>query len=135
MSTTRDTLIAHGLRCTRQRESIYDALKACRSHPTADELKQLVPGASTATVYNTLEALCSAGLCTKLVTDGAAARFDADQHEHTHIVLEDGRIVDVPDDLSEMLSSSLSAETIAAIESRMGVRVQDVRIELHGTTD
>lgn len=135
MSTTRDTLIAHGLRCTKQRESIYDALKSCRSHPTAEELKQLVPGASTATVYNTLEALCNAGLCTRIVTDGGAARFDADQHEHTHIVLEDGRIVDVPEDLSELLANSLSAETIAMIEQRLGVRVKDVHIELHGTSN
>ena len=134
MSTSRDILTAHGLRCTKQREMIYDALRATKAHPTADELKRMVPGTSTATVYNTLEALCGAGLCTKIATNGAAARYDADQHDHMHIVLDTGEIVDIPDELSERLMSSLQGEALREIESRLGVDIRDLRIELRGTS-
>jgi len=113
---------------------IYDALRATKSHPTAEDLRRLVPGTSTATVYNTLEALCEAGLCRKMPMDGGAARYDADRRDHLHIVLEDGEIVDVPDELGRRLIESLRGDVLEEIESALGVEVRDLRLELRGSS-
>src|SRR5688572_10620027 len=59
---TRELFAQHGLRCTRQRQTLFETLRACRCHPTAEELYRMLPcsgGMSRATVYNTLETLCS----------------------------------------------------------------------------
>ena len=66
----RELFRAHGLRCTRQRERIYEALASSTSHPTAEELHLAVRdadgGLSLATVYNTLEAFTERGLCRRV---------------------------------------------------------------------
>ena len=51
-----------------------------------------------------------------------------------HIVLDTGEIVDIPDDLSERLMSSLNIEALREIESTLGVDIRDLRIELRGTS-
>ncbi|NJL31929.1 MAG: transcriptional repressor [Phycisphaerales bacterium] len=65
-----DMFADSGLRCTRQRRALFDALMATKSHPTADMLYRQVisdcPGMSLATVYNTLEAFVKAGLVLKI---------------------------------------------------------------------
>ncbi|MEE8459867.1 MAG: transcriptional repressor, partial [Phycisphaerales bacterium] len=70
MSTTRQLLAGHGIRCTPQRRALYEALRGTKSHPTAEELYRIVKPAterlSRATVYNTLEMLCEVGLARKL---------------------------------------------------------------------
>jgi len=129
----------HGLRCTAQREVIYSALAATSTHPTAEELfgqvRQRLPGVSLATVYNTLEVLTRRGLARRysnfLGIDGPA-RFDADVSQHVHLVTDDGRVRDVPADLGERIVASLPAALVDEIESRLGVRVDRVNIELLG---
>lgn len=132
MKSAREILSDRGLRCTRQREMIYDALRSSKSHPSAEEIGQLVPGTSTATVYNTLEALHDAGLCRKITTVGGAARYDADPHEHLHIVLESGEISDVPEDLGARLLASVDDAVLREIEATMDVNIRDLRLELRG---
>jgi len=77
------------LKMTSQRELILAELRRCGSHPTADELFELVkkklPRISLATVYRNLEILSNAGLITKLETSGRQKRFDWDVIEHDHI--------------------------------------------------
>jgi len=126
----------HGLRCTRQRVAIYERLKASMSHPTAEELFEQVrgecDGLSLATVYNTLEALCEAGLCRKLTFNCGCARFDAELQPHLHLLNEDtGEIHDVPSDLSERLLAQLSDEVLRDVEERLGVQIDRVSLHLH----
>lgn len=134
----RELMEKHGLRCTRQRELVYSALAASKAHPTAEELFQAVqrgePGMSLATVYNTLEAFSKLGLCRRFpgVAGSNACRYDAEVQEHAHVVTPDGKVVDVPEDLSRRLMSSLPPEVLAEIERRMGVRVERVRLQLDG---
>lgn len=138
MGDTRTLFVRHGLRCTKQRAEIFEALAECHSHPTAEELFWLVRerrpqlGLSLATVYNTLEALCAASLCRKLPPSPgeAGARFDADLHEHLHLTMPDGRVLDVPDDLGAKLIESIPRPLLDAVERRMGVRINGVRINL-----
>lgn len=134
------TFARHGLRCTKPRAAIYQALASTKSHPTADELftaaRASAPGLSLATVYNTLEVFCRRGLARKVTGQAAdsAARYDADLSRHIHFITPAGEVRDVPPDLSERLLQSLPADLVEAIERRMGVRVDGVNIELSGPT-
>jgi Fe2+ or Zn2+ uptake regulation protein len=125
---------SRGLRHTRQREQIYNALVASHNHPTADELlASLSPAsapASLATVYNTLDTLVNVGLARRVSVQGGPARFDAELAPHVHVIARDGSVVDVPSDLSDLILSSIDSEAIAAIEARLGVRIGDVSLQL-----
>lgn len=136
MMGTRRLFTEHGLRCTRQRVAIYDRLMACKGHPTAEELFEDVrhgcDGLSLATVYNTLEALCEAGLCRRLSLSCGCARFDADLRPHLHLLNDDtGEIHDVPGDLSRRLLHDLSDDVLRDIEQRLGVQIDRVSLHLH----
>lgn len=131
----REVFQRHGVRHTRQRELVYSALVQTDAHPTADELFQLVRGAddclSLATVYNTLEALAESGLCRKFHgASSAAARFDARMTPHTHVLYADGKVRDVPADLSERLIASVPSDVLAEISERLGVPITGVSIKL-----
>ena len=128
----------HGLRCTRQRQQIYAARAATKSHPTADELHAAVRdaegGLSLATVYNTLEAFTERGLCRRLpaANGSGPCRFDADLGRHAHIVLDDGRVLDLPGDLYQQIASEIPQTVLDEIERRLGVRVDGASLQLSG---
>ncbi len=87
-------------RLTRQRQVILEELKKTRSHPTADELYEMVrrriPNISLATVYRNLEILSGCGLIKKLETAGSQKRFDANIENHQHIrCVKCGRVDDL----------------------------------------
>tara|TARA_Y100001933_G_scaffold230092_1_gene246885 strand:- start:482 stop:973 length:492 start_codon:yes stop_codon:yes gene_type:complete len=134
-SDLRALFRAHGLRCTRQREQIYTALATTTSHPTAEELHHIVKdsegGLSLATVYNTLEAFTERGLCRRIpsASGSGPSRFDADIADHAHIVLDDGRILDLPHDLGEQIASEVPQAVLGAIEARLGVRIESVSVQ------
>ena len=136
MSEASDIFVRHGLRRTRQRERLYEALAASTAHPTAEELYEQVrrdtPGLSLATVYNTLEAFCRVGLCLRLpsASGSGPCRFDAETAARVHVSLDDGRVLDAPMDISERMLASLSREDIRELEGRLGVRVGQVRVQL-----
>jgi len=133
---TRALFRRHGLRCTKQREVIYRVLADCKSHPTAEELHEQVraaeSGLSLATVYNTLEAFSARGLCRSLpsANGGGAARYDADLSDHVHLTTADGKVLDVPDDLSERLLDGLSEDLISELERRTGLRIGRISLQL-----
>ncbi len=131
----RDLFQQHGLRCTRQREVVYGALAGSMSHPTAEELHRRVlavePGLSLATVYNTLEALTCCGLARRHAA-GGCCRFDAVTSPHVHLQTSDKGLVDVPQDLSARLLAGVSAEVLAEIEERMGVRIVHLSVNVVG---
>jgi Fe2+ or Zn2+ uptake regulation protein len=89
-----------GLKMTPQRVAIVELFATDGSHPTAQDLFERLrpsfPSMSFATVYNTLDALASAGLSGTLRL-GNAARFDPNTSAHHHAVCDRcGAIVDVP---------------------------------------
>ncbi|AUX40856.1 FUR family transcriptional regulator [Sorangium cellulosum] len=92
---------ASGLKLTPQRMAIVRELAADPTHPTAQELferlRPALPTMSFATVYNTLDALASAGLCAALSLSPGAARFDPNMAAHHHAVCDRcGLVRDVP---------------------------------------
>ena len=134
----RQIFAQHGLRTTRQRESVYRALCDSCEHPTAEQLLARVhaidPEVSQATIYNTLDTLVECGLANRIPasTSGGACRYDADTGEHVHMVLEDGRILDVPNDLSNRLISSVPQSLLDELAERLGVTCSGIKIELSG---
>ncbi len=140
MSCTRELFQRHHLRCTKQRMAIYEALRDSHSHPTAEALFNMVkPNTdrlSLATVYNTLDALCEAGLVRKLPTTNGCCRFDADTSHHLHVrCLESGEIMDVPEELGSQLVDRLPAEVLAQIEKAMNVKIDRVQVQIMARTD
>lgn len=139
MPDVREAFRKAGLRHTRQREAVYAALASSRGHPTAEELHDLVrseePGLSLATVYNTLEALCESGLCRRLPSASGVCRFDGDLSDHVHVVLPDGRVVDVPHELGRALLDSVPGHLLAELENRTGTRVGGLAIQLVALPD
>lgn len=135
-ATVRSLFERYGLRCTRQREQIYAALASTKSHPTAEELFNTVqhaePGLSLATVYNTLDAFSECGLVRRVPcpSGSGACRYDADMHEHVHVTMGDGRILDVPDDLSAQLLAAVPEALLQDLERRLGVSVEGVNIQI-----
>ncbi|WP_437977272.1 transcriptional repressor [Sorangium sp. So ce295] len=92
---------ASGLKLTPQRLAIVRELAADPTHPTAQELferlRPALPTMSFATVYNTLDALASAGLCAALSLSPGASRFDPNMAAHHHAVCDRcGLVRDVP---------------------------------------
>lgn len=130
------TLLArHGVRATPQRVRIYDALRSTRSHPTAEELFSLVrPGLeslSLATIYNTLEVLARVGLIRRLATTNGCCRYDADTTPHSHVRFSDsGEIADLPETLDRAVRLGLAPEVLASIEQQLGVRIENLSIQI-----
>ena len=92
---------AAGLKLTPQRMAIVRELAADETHPTAQEIfERLQPGLPTmsfATVYNTLGALSSAGLCAAMSLSPGSGRFDPNMTPHHHVVCDVcGAVRDVP---------------------------------------
>lgn len=113
---------------------VYRALVMTKLHPTAEELHRMVestsPGTSLATVYNTLEALCGAGLARRIATTQGATRYDADVSDHIHVMRDDGVVQDVPGDLASELLASLPPDLAQRLAQRMGAAVSRITIEL-----
>jgi Fe2+ or Zn2+ uptake regulation protein len=91
-----------GLKMTAQRQAIVKLFAKDESHPTAQDLFERLrvdyPTMSFATVYNTLDALASAGLSGTLRL-GGAARFDPNTDAHHHAVCDRcGAVRDIPAD-------------------------------------
>ncbi len=133
----QDLFSRHKLRCTSQRKGLYKALAANTGHPTAEQLYYEVsghiPGMSLATVYNTLEAFCSAHLAQKLPGQGGSTRYDACVHNHLHTRCEkSGAVHDVPDELGQKMLKGLPRTLLRQIEKEMGFSIDYVRIELVG---
>ena len=137
MDQHRSLFASNQLRCTRQRTLVYEALKTHNTHPTAEELfhriRETSPGLSLATVYNTLDALSRCGLCRRIPSPSPSGpcRFDAHTDDHAHVLFDDGRVADVPEDLSDCLLASLPDDVLASVEDALGIRITSIAVQIH----
>ena len=101
-------------RITNQREVILEELRSVKTHPTADELydmvRQKLPRISLGTVYRNLEWLTNQGVVQKIEVGGRQKRFDGNPEEHYHIrCIGCGKVDDVELSQLENLDSSIGA--------------------------
>ena len=77
------------IRMTKQRQVILEELCKVTSHPTADEMYQMIrkrlPKISLGTVYRNLEILSELGMVLKLDVGGTQKRFDGNVENHYHV--------------------------------------------------
>ena len=89
------------LKYSRQREAILKALILRHDHPTADTLyrtlREDLPHISLGTVYRNLNLLSELGKIRKIRSDSGIEHYDAETHEHYHLVCRScGRVLDLP---------------------------------------
>ena len=77
------------MRLTSQRQVILEELQKVTSHPTANEVFEMVrkrlPRIGLGTVYRNLDLLAEKGIIKKLEVGGEQKRFDGDTSPHYHI--------------------------------------------------
>lgn len=87
-------------RHSRQRDAIYQALCSVRTHPTAndvcDMVRKKIPNVSLATVYRNLSELCENGQAVTITSTDGAVRFDGFTQPHYHLYCSRcGSVVDI----------------------------------------
>lgn len=79
-----------GLKATGPRMIILAALEHDHSHPTAEQLYEMLrqdhPSLSLSTVYQTLDAFLRTGLCRRVSGAGDRLRVDGTPQDHDHAV-------------------------------------------------
>ena len=121
--TLNRKLAQAGLRSTRQREVVFNAILSKRDHPTADEIfsrvKADMPSISLATVYNCLDTLVQCHLVKQVHLERESTRFCPNLSEHAHFHDNDtGQVFDVQlepeilDKLSSLLPENFEPSSI-----------------------
>ncbi len=116
-------------RMTRQRRVILEELSKVKSHPTADEVYNMVrermPNISLGTVYRNLDLLAESNQILKLETAGNIRRYDANMHPHSHVrCLSCGKVYAIP----YIDASHLNLQS----EGLEGFDFVNVRVEIDG---
>ena len=108
------------MRMTRQRKVILEELRKLNTHPSADEIYEVVrhrlPRISLGTVYRNLEVLSELGEIQKLELSGLLKRFDWDTKKHYHIrCVRCSRVDDAPIAPLNQLDNELYGATVFEI--------------------
>jgi Fur family peroxide stress response transcriptional regulator len=124
-----EKLKSTGVRMTPQRHAILTYLVESKSHPTADDiyraLENQFPSMSVATVYNNLKVFVETGLVRELTYGDSSSRYDADMHDHYHVICEScGKITDFEIEPVRHVEEAAMRAT--------GFKVHGHRLEVHG---
>ena len=113
---------------TRQRRTVYDAVKQSHRHPTADwifdRVRSQIPKISLGTVYRNLTVLKTEGMIREILGNDRRAHYEARMEPHAHFICTScGEIADI--------------EEVPPIEWRtlrdlVGYRVDEQRVEFLG---
>ncbi len=103
-------------RMTHQRQVILEEIQKVNTHPTADEVYELVrkqlPRISLGTIYRNLEILSASGLIQKIGPLSNQMRFDGITKKHYHLrCMYCGRIEDAPIAPMENLENAIREKT------------------------
>ncbi|MFV0437168.1 MAG: Fur family transcriptional regulator [Desulfopila sp.] len=112
MNNTVETL--PNMRLTTQRQIILEELGKVKSHPTANEVYDMVrkrlPRIGLGTVYRNLELLADSGIILKLEVGGTQKRFDATIEPHYHVrCSECGKVDDIDIPVQEEINQAAMA--------------------------
>lgn len=108
-------MLMRKFRMTHRRQVILEELRKVKTHPTADEVYEMVrrrlPRISLGTVYRNLEILSDTGMIQKLEIGGTQKRFDAEPQNHYHVrCVRCGRVEDTHVDLLTDLDDAIRKE-------------------------
>jgi len=111
-----DSLDSSVIRLTTQRQVIFEELAKVKSHPTAQEVFDMVrrrlPRIGLGTVYRNLELMAETGLILKLEVGGSQMRFDATTEPHYHVrCLVCGKVDDIEIPVAESLTAAAGEAT------------------------
>lgn len=101
---------------TKQREIILRTIETSTSHPTADDVFQLVrqqlPNISLGTVYRNLGLLTDIGKIRKITVPGEADRFDQNETWHDHLICAQcGKVMDITLDITPPIMQQLAEKS------------------------
>ncbi len=104
------------MRLTTQRQIILEELGKVTSHPTANEVYDMVrkrlPRIGLGTVYRNLELMAESGIILKLEVGGTQKRFDATVESHYHVRCNScGRVDDIDIPVQESINDMAAAAT------------------------
>ena len=110
------------MRYSKQRELILETLKGVSSHPTAEELYEMVrksdPVISLGTVYRNLNQLAENGDILKITSSNGGDRFDFPRFPHFHFrCTACGCVSDIPGEYTDeirILADKLGAGSLVA---------------------
>jgi Fur family ferric uptake transcriptional regulator len=114
-------------RLTQQRKIILEELQKVYTHPTAEEIYEMVrarlPRISLATVYRNLEALEEAGLVLKLqAKNNGKARYDGDVKRHCHLVCKGcSKVIDIFDCQIQVSSKEIKEHNFFVISDHLEI--------------
>ena len=108
-------------RMTNQRQIIFEEVGRVNSHPTADEVYEMVrkriPRISMGTVYRNLDLLSKTGLIKKIDPGYPQMRFDGNTRDHYHLTcMSCGRMEDVPVDQPDHSLDDLTKALVKVTE-------------------
>lgn len=114
---------------TKQREVVLQVIRDKDTHLTANEVfdkaKQLLPGISFATVYNSLRYLKETGLIGEISFGNGASRFDALTSRHDHAICTNcGKLVD--------MEIELPAEIVKLATKFSKFKLESIELTLRG---
>ncbi len=125
-------LVDNNFKLTKQRKDILSVLvKNPERHYSAEELyeevKKINPDVGLATIYRSLEILCSLGITHQHDFDNNYKRYELNQEEHHHhhlICVICGKIIEFNDDVLEDFEENL--------ENEYDFQIIDHRIKFYG---
>mgnify|MGYP003536515025 FL=1 len=122
-----------GLKVTKQRVAIYEAVAELHNHPTAENIIEYIksnhPNISVGTVYKVLDSLVENNLLRKVKNEKDIMRYDAVLAHHHHLYCsETERIEDFEDpQLDQFISEYFKKKKIK------NFKVQDIKLQITGT--
>jgi len=104
------------MRLTTQRQIILEELSKVKSHPTANEVYDMVrkrlPRIGLGTVYRNLELMAESGVILKLEVGGTQKRFDATTDLHYHIrCISCGKVDDIELPVQHQINEAATLNT------------------------
>ena len=126
MSHIVERLRQVGLKATGPRVMVLTALEQDRSHPTAEQLYEVLrphhPSLSLSTIYQTLDAFVRTGLCCRVSDGGDRLRVDGTLQDHDHAICRTcGSIFDI--------DRQLFPRTLPPAQLPYGLTVTGLRVE------
>lgn len=117
------------LELTKQRQSVLQVIRESDKHLTANEVfddaRQLLPGISFATVYNSLRYLKQTGLIGEIRFGTGAKLYDRKLTRHDHAICDEcGKLVD--------LDFPLPDELLKEAADRSKFKIASVELTLRG---